>query len=175
LGVLLELVALGTLPFGASRYPEWGTASVVGGVLVAQGAEAPVGLLALSLFAALLTAALSGESMVWLRQWNGARVRRLRPLLDAGEPGVLERLHVRGLALDLLRGGAVTAVALLLLTPMVRTLLPLWTGAAAGERAALAGLCAALGAATIWTLVRGTRVALGLAVAGLAVGIVWLL
>ena len=30
-GVALELIALETLPVGASRYPEWGSASVVGG------------------------------------------------------------------------------------------------------------------------------------------------
>ena len=29
-GAMLELFALETLPFGASRYPEWGSASVVG-------------------------------------------------------------------------------------------------------------------------------------------------
>ena len=31
IGVVLELIALDTLPFGASRYPEWGSAGVVGG------------------------------------------------------------------------------------------------------------------------------------------------
>jgi PTS system mannose-specific IIC component len=34
-GAALELFALETLPFGASRYPEWGSASVVGGALYA--------------------------------------------------------------------------------------------------------------------------------------------
>ena len=32
-GVTLELIALATLPFGASRYPEWGSAAVVAGAL----------------------------------------------------------------------------------------------------------------------------------------------
>jgi len=35
-GVFLEMMALETLPVGASRYPEWGTASVVGGALAAK-------------------------------------------------------------------------------------------------------------------------------------------
>src|SRR5215212_4283132 len=35
-GAALELFALETLPFGASRYPEWGSASVVGGALFAR-------------------------------------------------------------------------------------------------------------------------------------------
>src|SRR5204863_7725987 len=35
IGVVLEMIALDTLPFGASRYPEWGSAAVVGGALFA--------------------------------------------------------------------------------------------------------------------------------------------
>src|SRR5258708_12757354 len=34
-GATLELIALATLPFGASRYPEWGSAAVVGGAIPA--------------------------------------------------------------------------------------------------------------------------------------------
>ena len=47
-GAVLELVALETLPFGASRYPEWGSAAVVGGALMAQAPEATAGALCLS-------------------------------------------------------------------------------------------------------------------------------
>ena len=32
-GAALELIALATLPFGASRYPEWGSAAVVAGAI----------------------------------------------------------------------------------------------------------------------------------------------
>src|SRR5262245_65679911 len=35
-GATLELFAVDTLPFGASRYPEWGSAGVIGGTLFAQ-------------------------------------------------------------------------------------------------------------------------------------------
>ena len=38
-GVLLELIALEMLPVGASRYPEWGSASVVAGAIVAESAS----------------------------------------------------------------------------------------------------------------------------------------
>ena len=38
IGAVLEMIALETLPFGASRYPEWGTASVVGGALFVEQA-----------------------------------------------------------------------------------------------------------------------------------------
>ena len=36
MSTVLELIALETLPVGASRYPEWGSAAVVGGALFAN-------------------------------------------------------------------------------------------------------------------------------------------
>ena len=43
-GATLELIALETLPFGASRYPEWGSAAVVGGALsAAHATRSPAG------------------------------------------------------------------------------------------------------------------------------------
>src|SRR5215213_8123316 len=84
-GVVLELIALETLPFGASRYPEWGSASVVGGALFASTAPAAgPGSLTVAVLGALATAWLGGESMVWLRRLN-ARWARTR--LDAVERG----------------------------------------------------------------------------------------
>src|SRR5438270_2303688 len=40
-----EMIALDTLPFGASRYPEWGSAAVVGGALFAAQPPAMPGAL----------------------------------------------------------------------------------------------------------------------------------
>ena len=37
-GVLIELFAHETLPFGASRYPEWGSSSPIAGAAAAAGA-----------------------------------------------------------------------------------------------------------------------------------------
>ena len=42
-GAALELIALETLPFGASRYPEWGSAAVVGGAIFADASVASGG------------------------------------------------------------------------------------------------------------------------------------
>jgi mannose/fructose/N-acetylgalactosamine-specific phosphotransferase system component IIC len=175
LGVVLELIALGTLPFGASRYPEWGSASVVGGVLYAQGTSAPVGALALAVLASLLAAWLSGESMVLLRKLNGRVDRALRPRVERGDAAAVHLLQLGGLTLDFLRGGALTVVALLLFMPALEAILPLWSGGATSERAVLSGLTAALGAATTWMLVRGSPAARGLAIFGLAIGVAWLL
>jgi PTS system mannose-specific IIC component len=175
LGVILELIALGTLPFGASRYPEWGSTSVVGATIFASGTSAPTGALSLAVFAALLAAYLSGESMVWMRQLNARRARALRPRLDAGDGRAVHELQIGGLVSDCVRGGLVTGVALVVLPPAVAVILAGWSGNATTERAVLTGLTAALGAATMWTLVRGTSAAKGLAVFGMALGITWLL
>ena len=68
IGVVLEMIALDTLPFGASRYPEWGSAAVVGGALFAAQPMGMPGALPASMLAALLTASISGWSMVVLRR-----------------------------------------------------------------------------------------------------------
>ena len=171
IGVVLEMVALGTLPFGASRYPEWGSASVAGGALYATGSAAPAGHLALATLAALLAAWLSGESMVWLRKLNAHWARDARAALDTGRGGVVVSLQLRGLVADFVRGGFVVALALGALSPVYRLLGARWTGGVASERTVLAGLTAALGGATIWMLVRGTpgaRYCIGLGIAAAA-------
>jgi mannose/fructose/N-acetylgalactosamine-specific phosphotransferase system component IIC len=175
IGVVLEMVALGTLPFGASRYPEWGSASIVGGALYASGSTAPTGHLALATLAALLAAWLSSESMVWLRKLNARWARAARAALETGHGDVVISLQLRGLVADLVRGGFVVALALSVFSPAYRLLGALWAGGVASERAALSGLTAALGGATIWMLVRGTpgaRICIGL---GVAVGAAMLL
>ena len=78
IGVVLELIALDTLPFGASRYPEWGSAGVVGGALFAAEAKGLPGALPASMLAALLTASISGSSMVVLRRMIARRLERSR-------------------------------------------------------------------------------------------------
>lgn len=170
IGAVVELVALGTLPFGASRYPDWGSASVVGGALFARAGAPVVGHLALAVLATLVAAWLSSQSMVWHRQLNGRRARRVRLLLAAGNRDAVERLLLGGVAFDLLRGGLVTLVALLLAIPAFEALAPRWTGDLALERVVISGLTAALGAATVWMLVRGAPAARRLLVAGLAMG-----
>lgn len=175
LGAVLEMVALGTLPFGASRYPEWGSASVVGGALYASGTDGAAGQLAFGMLVALLTAWLSGESMDWLRKLNARWSRRARPALDIGDGRQVTQLQLRGLSADLARGAAVTGAALLVLAPAYTAMSARWSGDAVTERTLLAGLTAALGAATIWMLVRATPGARAFILAGLAAGMVLVL
>lgn len=175
LGVVLEMVALGTLPFGASRYPDWGSASVVGGALYANVAQPDAGHLALAALATLIAAWLSGESMVALRHLNGRRARRARPRLDMGDHRMVESLQTRGFAADLFRAGVVTAIAIAVLQPAYGALATLWGGTAVAEGTVLAGLTGALGAGTVWMLVRSAPWSRRLIVAGLVVALVMLL
>ena len=81
IGATLELIALETLPFGASRYPEWGSASVVGGALFASSPSPGPGAMTLALLAALATAWVGGWTMIKLRQRNAKwAIRASRPI-----------------------------------------------------------------------------------------------
>ena len=75
-GVVLELFALEMLPVGASRYPEWGSASVVAGAIVASASVSVEGALVGGVVAALATSWLGGRSMILLRELNGRLARR---------------------------------------------------------------------------------------------------
>src|SRR5439155_15529016 len=87
IGATLELIALETLPFGASRYPEWGSASVVGGALFASSPSHPAGAMTLSTLAALATTWIGGWTMVKLRELNAVWAGQRRDALEAGARG----------------------------------------------------------------------------------------
>src|SRR5438034_224756 len=74
MGATLELLALGMLPFGASKYPEWGSASVVGGVLFASEAMNPPGALRAMLLAAMFTAFAAGAIWKIFHVMPGAKI-----------------------------------------------------------------------------------------------------
>src|SRR5437868_15424242 len=76
IGVVLEMIALDTLPFGASRYPEWGSASGVGGSLCAAQAPGIPGALPASLLAALLTASITCLIVVVLGRLSATHLDR---------------------------------------------------------------------------------------------------
>jgi mannose/fructose/N-acetylgalactosamine-specific phosphotransferase system component IIC len=112
-GVLLELFAHETLPFGASRYPEWGSSSVVAGATAALGDRLGGTALAL-LFAVpfgLLVASIGGWSMVQLRQLNAQMARRRLDALARGSARTVTGLQVAGATADLARGALVSTLA----------------------------------------------------------------
>ncbi|MFW6331444.1 MAG: PTS sugar transporter subunit IIC, partial [Gemmatimonadota bacterium] len=77
LGFLLEAFALVTLPIGASRYPESGTAAVAAtAALMGTVAGPDPGTLVLALAFALGWERLAGETVVLLRRVNGRLLPR---------------------------------------------------------------------------------------------------
>lgn len=109
-GVLLEAVALETLPVGASRYPDWAPAGIVAGAVAAL-ATPLMPALALALLAGIAVAWASGRSMVTLRHANGRRIAAAQGALDAGDPGVPAALIWRGIAADAARAAAMATLA----------------------------------------------------------------
>ena len=112
IGATLELIALETLPVGASRYPEWGSASVVGGALFARFSEVGAGALPIAVLAALATAWAGGWTMVSVRRLNGLIARRTRGSLERGSRSAVATVQLAGLAADFVRGALLTLVAL---------------------------------------------------------------
>ena len=169
-GAILELFALETLPFGASRYPEWGSASVVGGSLFALQPDAGGGALAVSACAALATAMLGGWSMVQHRRLIGRWAASQRDARSQGSTGAVTSLQLRGLSADLVRGGVVTAAALLVFVPLSRMVIGVRAPNAELARAIVVALAGAVGSAAVWNVTHTTRGARWWLCGGLVIG-----
>jgi PTS system mannose-specific IIC component len=170
IGAALELIALETLPFGASRYPEWGSAAVVGGALFASVPEHPAGAMSLALIAALATAWVGGWTMVKVRQLNAKWAARSRAALDAGARGTIIGLQLRGITADLIRGALLTAAAVAVFAPLNEASLALWSLDARTSRAIPVAVATSVAAGAAWKLFHGSLPARWLFVAGLGVG-----
>ena len=173
-GASLECLALESLPVGASRYPEWGSASVVAGAVAAhgvQGSDMPhAGALVVSVGVGIATAWLGGLTMIKLRQLIAAFARPRLSQLAAGNRNTVVGLQVFGMTADLVRGVLIGA-----LTYAPAALLAAWVDAhwAVREdltRAYVVTTVAAVAAAAVWKdfhAISGTR---RLFLASLAVG-----
>jgi mannose/fructose/N-acetylgalactosamine-specific phosphotransferase system component IIC len=171
IGATLELIALETLPFGASRYPEWGSAAAVGGAIFASHPSHPPGALSMSVLAAIATAWIGGWTMVKLREVNARWARARRSAIDAGSRDAVVHLQLIGLSGDLLRGALLTAVAYLTLSPIVDACIATWQMDAQTSRAVAVATTASVTAGAAWKLLHGVSLARVLFVGGLAVGL----
>lgn len=169
IGVVLELIALDTLPFGASRYPEWGSAGVVGGALFAAQPAGMPGALPASMLAALLTASISGWSMVVLRRIIATRLERTRDSIEAGSRDALLGLHLSGMTMDLLRGALVTTLGMVVFSPLVRAIVVIWGSESAPSRAVVVVIAAIVAGGALWKVFHSVRGVLWFFVGGLAV------
>lgn len=108
--LVMELFALDVLPVGASRYPDYGPATV-GAVTFASGKAWEVAL-GPAVLLGLLIATLGGWSLLWIREANAQAIQRHAAGLAAGEAGTIARLHYGGLARDIGRSFALTATSI---------------------------------------------------------------
>ena len=174
-GVFLEMMALETLPVGASRYPEWGTASVVGGALYVSRSGDATSALLFAMLGAMITAWVGGYSMYALRRLNGRWTKRALPALEAGDASVVTWLQLRGLGTDLLRGFVLTALALVLLVPLTGIAVANGHGDSATIRAVLVAVAASIAGSAAWKLSHGSKHGPWFFVGGLALGCAMLL
>ena len=170
-GATLELIALATLPFGASRYPEWGSAAVVGGAIAAALHAEPAGTVTVGVLATLATAWVGGWTLVKLRLWNAWLARRKRGALEHGSRGAVVGLQLAGLTSDLVRAMVLTAVAYGLIFPVARATVALWSFDEHLSRAVTVGAASAVAAAAAWTIFHSARGARFYFAGGLLVGL----
>ncbi len=170
-GAVLELIALETLPIGASRYPEWGSASVVGGAIAAALPGRNAGTIPIAVVAALVTAWVGGWSMIALRKWNAARARAHRDALERGSARTVAGLQLAGLTADLVRGGLLTGLALAVARPLARLASTRWGVDLPSSRGLVVAAASGIAAAAVWKVFHATSGARWLFGAGLAVGV----
>ena len=109
-GLVLELFALEVLPVGASRYPDYGPASIAAAA-VAAGPD-PLRNLGIAVTAGLVVAFLSEFTILELRRRNTEAVHANLDRLSTGDPAVVRQFHRAGLARDALRSFILTACGL---------------------------------------------------------------
>ena len=171
IGATLELIALETLPFGASRYPEWGSASVVGGAIFASHPSHPAGAMEMAIIASLATAWIGSWTMVKLREWNARWAAHRREALDAGARGAVVDLQLLCMTADFFRGALLAALSYGVFAPLTRWTLGLWSTDARISRAVLVTVAASVAASAAWKIFHGVSGARWFFLGGLAVGL----
>jgi mannose/fructose/N-acetylgalactosamine-specific phosphotransferase system component IIC len=171
LGAALELIALETLPFGASRYPEWGSASVVGGAIFASHSSHISGALTLGMLSALATTWVGGWTMVKLRRMNARWAAQRRDALEAGARGAVISLQLMGMTADLVRGMLLTALAYVVLSPIATACIGSWTIDAQVSRSVVVAIAASVAGGAAWKLFHSTAGARWFFVGGLGIGL----
>jgi mannose/fructose/N-acetylgalactosamine-specific phosphotransferase system component IIC len=169
-GVALEFFALETLPFGASRYPEWGGAAVVGGALFAMTPEGTAAAMTVAVLAGLVTAGFGGASMVLLRRWNARWAKTQQRGLARGSGLTVTGLQLAGLTADLVRGFVLTFAALVLFDALRVAVLTTIDISPTLSRAFIVSVASAVGLAAVFKVVRTTPGARWWLLVGLGAG-----
>ncbi len=172
IGVALEFFALESLPFGASRYPEWGSAAVVGGALFAMTPDNAPAAMTIASLAALITASIGGNSMIWMRRFLARVAQTRQATLAEGSGRAVVGLQLAGMTADLLRGFVLTLAALTIFSPLRTLVLATSTFPGTFSRAVVVSVASAVGLAAVWKVVRMTAGARWWLLGGLGIGFV---
>ncbi|MCU0647728.1 MAG: PTS sugar transporter subunit IIC [Gemmatimonadaceae bacterium] len=173
-GAVLECIALETLPVGASRYPEWGSASVVAGATVAALTPHPSAIVIGTIFG-LAFAWIGGESMVWHRKLI-ARVARPRlSTLATGSFSTVAGLQLFGMTADFARAVALTGLGLLVSGLVAPVVTARWGESGAMTDAITVGIAGAVAAFAVWKVFHGVQWARVAVAAGFAIGVLLVL
>ncbi|MBP6773285.1 MAG: PTS sugar transporter subunit IIC [Gemmatimonadaceae bacterium] len=163
-GAALECLALEALPVGASRYPEWGSASVVAGAvstLGVQGGALPrPGAFAVSVLVGIVTAWIGGTSMIKHRQLIASFARPRLGQLAEGNRRTVIGLQVFGMTADLARGAVLGVAAYVPAALLAAWCDARWSVDAALTRAIVVTAVAAVAATAVWKdfhAISGTR------------------
>lgn len=163
-GAALECLALESLPVGASRYPEWGSASVVAGAVsatgAADGAIPQPGAFAVAIALGIFVAWIGGLTMVRHRQLIARFARPRLGQLAAGNRETVVGLQVFGMTLDLVRAAALGAMMFVPGYVLAGEANARWSVPEALSRAIVVTCVAAAAAASVWKdfhAISGTR------------------
>jgi PTS system mannose-specific IIC component len=174
IGAALELIALETLPFGAAKYPEWGSAATVGGALFAGHPSHPPGAMTMAVIAAIATGWIGAWTMYQLRKLNASGANRHRHGVDAGARGTIIGLQLTGMSLDMLRGALLTGIAYTVFRPLMTMTLTVWDLDGMLSRALVVGVAASVAMGAAWKLFHAVPWARWTFIAGLCVGLILL-
>lgn len=173
-GAALECLAIEALPVGASRYPEWGSASVVAGTVAAQGVEGMMlphaGAFAVAVAVGIGTAWLGGLSMTQLRRLIASVAHRRLDQLASGNRSTVVGLQLFGLTADFVRASLLGVVIFVPAALLASHTIGRWSLTDEVTRAFVVAAVAAVAAAAVWKdfhAISGTR---RLFLASLAVG-----
>ena len=163
-GAALECLALEALPVGASRYPEWGSASVVAGAVAATGATAGAmplaGAFAVAVALGIATAWIGGLTMIAQRQVIARFARPRLAQLAAGNRNTVVGLQVFGMTLDLVRAAVLGAMCFIPGHLLAEQVNGRWSIPEDLARAIVVTCVAAVAAASVWKdfhAISGTR------------------
>jgi mannose/fructose/N-acetylgalactosamine-specific phosphotransferase system component IIC len=125
LGAILEIFHIATLPIGAARYPEAGTAAVSGAAAYLEAtASLQVSYLLLATVFALAWERIAGASVVLVRRANEALVAEASAAADPAR--AITRRHAAAVVLDIGRGAVVSVTGALACAALLYALGPLW-------------------------------------------------